>query len=199
MKAPFSINQPKDPRRSIWAVNEDPNRLYRAYDKLIGRDMTRSLPEELRWLAVTHKSFDNGRRGFNTRLAFYGRMLFAQETTRFIMSQNMDAELSQLTQNGDPHGRTPFSHPALDTVDKLNLLQPHNFASPAKLAALARNAGLPAVVRWKPRMPDNLEGSGITTVMATTVFAIVGAVGLQNGAAVASRLMQDRIIKFLKE
>ena len=30
------------------------------------------LTEETKWLAVTHKSFDHGRRGFNDRLAYLG-------------------------------------------------------------------------------------------------------------------------------
>lgn len=30
------------------------------------------LTDEVKWLAVTHKSFDHGRRGFNDRLAFLG-------------------------------------------------------------------------------------------------------------------------------
>jgi large subunit ribosomal protein L15 len=30
------------------------------------------LKEETKWLAVTHKTFDQGKRGFNERLAFYG-------------------------------------------------------------------------------------------------------------------------------
>lgn len=30
------------------------------------------LSDEVKWLAVTHKSFDQGRRGFNDRLAFLG-------------------------------------------------------------------------------------------------------------------------------
>lgn len=30
------------------------------------------LSDEVKWLAVTHKSFDHGRRGFNDRLAYIG-------------------------------------------------------------------------------------------------------------------------------
>jgi large subunit ribosomal protein L15 len=30
------------------------------------------LSEEVKWLAITHKSFDQGRRGFNDRLANMG-------------------------------------------------------------------------------------------------------------------------------
>ena len=32
------------------------------------------LTEEVKWLAVTHKSFDHGKRGYNDRLAYLGRI-----------------------------------------------------------------------------------------------------------------------------
>lgn len=198
MKAPFSIQQPKDPRRSVWVVNEDPARLERMYQKLVGPEIARTLPDELKWLAVTHKSFDNGRRGFNTRLAFFGRMILALETTRSIMGKPLSSIPENDNQN-DPYGREAFSHPALDCVDKLNTVQPHQFATPAKLTALAREVDLPGVVRWKPRMPDNLEGSGMTTVMTSTLLAIIGAVSLHHGADVANRVVQGRIVKHLAE
>ncbi len=76
MKAPFSLNTPKKPERSVWIVNEDPEKLDRFYERLLGSHLTKSMPEELKWLAVTHKSFDNGRRGFNTKLAYYGESLY---------------------------------------------------------------------------------------------------------------------------
>ncbi|CAK7270192.1 hypothetical protein SEPCBS57363_003980 [Sporothrix epigloea] len=191
MKAPFSLQQPKDPRRSLWRVNTDPARLDRMYEKLLGRDLARSLPEELKWLAVTHKSFDNGRRGFNTRLAFFGRMALALETTKAIMAGAAPQHAK------DVHGRTAFAHPALENVDKLNHVQPHHYASPERLSTLAREVGLAGVVRWKPRMPDNLEGSGQTTVLASTLYAIIGAVSLHYGADVANRVLRERIVKAL--
>jgi large subunit ribosomal protein L15 len=76
MKGPgFSINIVKDPRRKIWAVNEDPKKLDAMYNRLLGPNGDRVLPDEIKWLAVTHKSFDQGRRGFNTRLAYFGSSL----------------------------------------------------------------------------------------------------------------------------
>lgn len=39
---------------------------------MLGEDGDKMLSEEVKWLAVTHKSFDQGRRGFNDRLAFVG-------------------------------------------------------------------------------------------------------------------------------
>lgn len=68
----FSLATPKDPRRSVWSVNEDPAKLEEFYERFLGRNGSKLLPDDLKWLAITHKSFDFGRRGFNTRLAFYG-------------------------------------------------------------------------------------------------------------------------------
>jgi len=39
---------------------------------MLGEGGEKVLSEEVKWLAVTHKSFDQGRRGFNDRLAFVG-------------------------------------------------------------------------------------------------------------------------------
>ena len=72
MKGSFKLSVPMDPGRSHWVVNEDPVLLDNAYDKLLGHGGSRLLPDELKWLAVTHKSFDQGRRGFNDRLTYFG-------------------------------------------------------------------------------------------------------------------------------
>lgn len=68
----FQLKEAKDPKNSIWHVNDDPAKLDDFYERFLGHNGSRMLPEELRWLAVTHKSFDYGRRGFNTKLAFFG-------------------------------------------------------------------------------------------------------------------------------
>jgi large subunit ribosomal protein L15 len=73
MKGPgFSINIVKNPARKIWHNNEDPAKLDAMYNRLLGAKGDTMLPDEIKWLAVTHKSFDQGRRGFNTRLAYFG-------------------------------------------------------------------------------------------------------------------------------
>lgn len=71
-KAPFSLSEPKDPKRSEWKSNEDPAVLDRFYEVFLGPKGPDMLPEELKWQAITHKSFDQGRRGFNDRLAYLG-------------------------------------------------------------------------------------------------------------------------------
>jgi len=73
MKAPFPIDHRTERRE--YKVNEDPAVLDDFYARFLGPQWPRMLPEELKWLAVTHKSFDQGRRGFNDRLAYFGRLL----------------------------------------------------------------------------------------------------------------------------
>ena len=69
-KAPFSLRY--NSKRAAFPVNEDPKRLDQFYARMLGEDGDKMLSEEVKWLAVTHKSFDQGRRGFNDRLAFVG-------------------------------------------------------------------------------------------------------------------------------
>lgn len=74
MKAPLQLDFAKSAKNKIWAVNNDPTLLDEVYNRLLGPGGSKMLPEELKWLAVTHKSFDQGRRGFNDRLALLGAL-----------------------------------------------------------------------------------------------------------------------------
>jgi large subunit ribosomal protein L15 len=72
MKAPIPLNL-KKPGNEI-RINSDPAKLDEVYVRMLGRDGDKMLSDEVKWLAVTHKSFDHGRRGFNDRLAYLGRL-----------------------------------------------------------------------------------------------------------------------------
>ena len=69
-KGPFSLRF--NSKRPEFLVNADPKRLDEFYIRMLGEDGDKMLSEEVKWLSVTHKSFDQGRRGFNDRLAFIG-------------------------------------------------------------------------------------------------------------------------------
>ncbi|KAK4184331.1 hypothetical protein QBC35DRAFT_506160 [Podospora australis] len=144
----FSINLVRDPTRKIWAVNEDPEKLDAMYLRLLGNKGDRMLPDEIKWLAVTHKSFDQGRRGYNTRLAYFGRNILALETTRSVLVSPLKSEIKVL----DLHNRQPFHHPNLANCDKLIATQPQDLISKHKMTKLATNVGLMEVTRWKPKM-----------------------------------------------
>ncbi|KAI0884283.1 ribonuclease-III-like-domain-containing protein [Annulohypoxylon maeteangense] len=195
MRAPFSPHITKDPARSVWKVNEDPQKLDDVLNNILGRDGQRMLPEELKWLAVTHKSFDQGRRGFNDRLAFLGRQICVLECTQSIISspRSLDNYPDTFADR-----RKPFEDPIVGGVDNLSSRQPSDMLSPEKLAQLALDTGLTTVVRWKPRMPENIKGSGFDPIMSAAVYALIGAVSLQQGGKMASRIVRERILKKLR-
>lgn len=70
MTAPYRSKPPV--QNNDFQVNEDPARLDDVYANVLGNGHQDLLTEEARWLAVTHKSFDHGRRGFNDRLSLIG-------------------------------------------------------------------------------------------------------------------------------
>ena len=70
MTMPFRV-RPK-PKNNEWRCNNDPRKLDAMYVRILGDGGDKMLSEEVKWLAVTHKSFDQGRRGFNDRLAYFG-------------------------------------------------------------------------------------------------------------------------------
>ena len=67
LTAPVLLRPPSD-----WKVNEDPERLDQVFRNFLGPNGHEMLTDEVKWLAVTHKSFDHGKRGYNDRLAFLG-------------------------------------------------------------------------------------------------------------------------------
>ena len=70
MRAPVRLRgYPDQPE---FKVNSDPATLDRFYVRMLGNGGDKMLSEEVKWQSVTHKSFDQGRRGFNDRLAFLG-------------------------------------------------------------------------------------------------------------------------------
>ena len=70
-KAPFSLRLKSN--QFEFPVNQEPKVLDEFYARMLGKDGEKVLSEEVKWLAVTHKSFDQGRRGFNDRLAYLGQ------------------------------------------------------------------------------------------------------------------------------
>ncbi|KAI9828365.1 MAG: hypothetical protein M1832_002793 [Thelocarpon impressellum] len=188
MQAPLRTRPVRD-RRFEWSVNEDPALLDRMYVRLLGDGGDQMLSDEVKWLAVTHKSFDQGRRGYNDRLAFLGRRIVTLQASLALMESSAR---SGHPNQGSPDG--PFAHPALSGLSGLtedSLMG----VSKSRLARLAARTGLPDVVRWLPRRPDNLGGSGEPTVLVEALFAIVGAVALQKGGPAAEKVARERILE----
>lgn len=82
MTAPFRTRPPVE--GNDFPVNEDPMKLDHVYEKVLGEGGDEMLTDEVKWLAVTHKSFDHGRRGYNDRLSFLGWSMYSYEYVRGI-------------------------------------------------------------------------------------------------------------------
>jgi large subunit ribosomal protein L15 len=143
------------------------------------------------WLAITHKSFDHGRRGFNDRLAFLGKRMLDVQTSLALLNAPQATPPSQ-SSVADPN---LYQNEALDGVDNISKFSKAQVLSPARLAGVARKYGVEKVVRWKPRKSDNLQSSGVDTVLAHTLYSIIGALALQRGGDVASKIARDRILQ----
>ena len=97
-------------------------------------------------------------------------------------------------------GSTPpasevFQHPALEGLENVTQFAKDSVLERSRLAKLAVGYGVDRVVRWKPKKSDNLQGSGVDTVLAHTIYSIVGALALQRGGEVAGRTVRERILK----
>ncbi|KAL2010474.1 hypothetical protein VTN00DRAFT_6281 [Thermoascus crustaceus] len=188
-KAPFSLRF--NSRRPEFHVNEDPAVLDQFYIRMLGNDGDKMLSDEVKWLAVTHKSFDQGRRGFNDRLAFLGKQIVQLQASLALVQ---DAGSFAKKSPEDPFGREPFTHQALDGLNNLSSNTKKFLTSKTKLSELAQKYEAQKVIRWSPRKPDNLQSSGIDVVLAHTMYAVVGAVALEKGGLVANKVAQERIL-----
>jgi len=150
MKAPFRI-RPKTDRDEL-AVNADPAVLDEFYVRLLGPGGDKVLPEDIKWLAVTHKTFDAGRRGFNERLAFFGRKIVELEGTLALLDSPKPKGWESMKSRTDDYGRKPFMHPQTVPALLVSTEAKKQMMDVKRLAQLAEKYGAREVVRWSPRL-----------------------------------------------
>ncbi|KAL8806859.1 MAG: hypothetical protein Q9200_004896 [Gallowayella weberi] len=151
-------NRPYRPIHAEFQVNQDPEKLDKAYIRVLGRDGHKMLTDEVKWLAVTHKSFDHGRRGFNDRLSYLGvlrswsstgkRIVELQASLHILASSTTTPEPARV----DPLGREPFKHPALEGLAGLTQQRKQAILDRRRTSQLADKYGLANVLRWKPKL-----------------------------------------------
>lgn len=182
MAAPVRSRLPR--REQPWKVNDDPAKLDSVYVRFLGPGGDEMLTDETKWLAVTHKSFDHGRRGFNDRLSYIGRLtitkcLGSSESNwlrsiagrRIVELQMTLALLSSSAKDvfkvgEDPHGRDPFQHPAIEGIEVLNGGARAHLLHHKRIAETCQQYGLQHVIRWNPkrvssRVAPLLQTSGL--------------------------------------
>ncbi|KUL84924.1 hypothetical protein ZTR_07889 [Talaromyces verruculosus] len=191
-KAPFSLRQ-IDSTREPYRANEDPAVLDKFYRALLGPNGDKMLSEEIKWLAVTHKSFDQGRRGYNDRLALLGKRI-VQLQASLLLVQNPGKYKTELPPLSKEDQRKTIKHPALEGLENLTLDNRGWFTHKFNVARVAEKYGLLKVLRWAPVKPNDLEHSGLNVVLTHTMYAIVGAIALERGGVEANKFARQRIL-----
>lgn len=175
-------------------VNSDPSKLDQVYRRIFASENV-GLSEETKWLAVTHKSFDFGRRGYNDRLAFFGKRILSLQVSLGLLQ--IDPE-GYLKGQQDPWGRTPFEHEDLKGIENLAGRGKDFLLHQKQMTKVAELYGLQDVVRWEPKDPSNLLSSGYEMIMAQSLFAIIGALAHEHGKEVADTTARERVLKQLR-
>ncbi|KAI4124601.1 MAG: hypothetical protein LQ338_004720 [Usnochroma carphineum] len=132
-----------------FEVNEDPQKLDEAFIRVLGKQGDQMLTDEVKWLTVTHKSFDHGRRGFNDRLAYLGKRIVELQASLHMIAAS--AAVPETTVP-DQWGREPFRHPVLAGLAGLTKERKQAVLDKKRVAQLASKYGLTEVLRWKPKL-----------------------------------------------
>jgi large subunit ribosomal protein L15 len=149
MKAPHRI-RPKTDQDTI-AINSDPAVLDSFYTRFLGPGGAETLPEDIKWLAVTHKSFDQGRRGFNERLVFFGRKIVELQTSLALLDTPKRKGWLERAGMEDKFGRKPFVHPATVACTEVRWEDMVKALEKKRMAQLCETYGGREVLRWQPK------------------------------------------------
>lgn len=141
---PFKLRQPTQPIFKTIADDEAGNAALDAmYARFLGRGGELLLPKEVRWLAITHKSFDHGWQGSNDRLAFLGKRAVDVQISLALLS------MPRVGTWGEEEDEDRGS--SLEGLGNLTQEARTRVAEKRRVAALARQVGIGEVMRWKPR------------------------------------------------
>lgn len=139
-RMPFKLRNPSQPVFKVIADDEAGNKaLDEMYTRFLGRGGELLLPKEVKWLAITHKSFDHGWQGSNDRLAFLGKRLVDMQISLALMN------MPRLPAWGEEEKER------LTGLENVTPLAKTRVSERRRIAALARQMGIQEVMRWKPR------------------------------------------------
>jgi large subunit ribosomal protein L15 len=152
MAMPVRTRSSPRPRQCApYVANKDAQILDKVYNTLLGSDGDTVLPEEIKWLAVTHKSFDHARRGFNDKLAFLGKRLCDMQCSLALLDAPASSPLQQQQQQQQGGTEKQHLHPAMRGVGNVTAYAKSKTLDKVRVAGLARQYGIDGVVRWKPK------------------------------------------------
>ncbi|KAF8541591.1 ribonuclease-III-like-domain-containing protein, partial [Trichophaea hybrida] len=193
-RAPVSVRV-----RKHFAVNDDPKVLDAMYAKLFGKEL--GLPGDVKWQAVTHKSFDHGRQPFNSKLRFLGKRLLQMQASFHLLSsqpkptKEPKPSIYKSLEGAQYKNPEPFTHEDYQNIDAVTRPNIDAAISEEVLMPIIRRSGLASTMRWKPADDTDLTRSGEAGIAIDCLHAIIGAVALQKGGDVAVQFIRETILK----
>jgi large subunit ribosomal protein L15 len=97
---------------------------------------------------VTHKTFDQGKRGYNDRLSYLGRRIVEAQTS-IALATMKPANLDPLTK--DEYRRLPVVFPELRGLQNLTENVKDTILNAFALYTISERAGLHKCLRWSPQ------------------------------------------------
>ncbi|KAI5780764.1 ribonuclease-III-like-domain-containing protein [Geopyxis carbonaria] len=193
-RAPFAVR-----KRIPFSVNDKPQDLNAVYSELLGTQL--QLSEDIKWQAVTHKSFDHGRQPFNEKLAFFGKTLLQMHACGHVLSRprsdkyTYSKPFSYRSSEGSYYqAPEPFIPNDYQNLNAINRASVEDLYNQTAISNLIRSSGLLKVMRWKPAEAHDLERSGEMIIGQECLYAIVGAISLQKGGNAASQFIHTKIL-----
>ncbi|KAF2153363.1 hypothetical protein K461DRAFT_312759 [Myriangium duriaei CBS 260.36] len=185
-RMPFKLRHPSQPAFKVIADDAEGNAALDAmYVRLLGRGGELLLPHDIKWLAITHKSFDHGWQGSNDRLAFLGKRVMDVQISLALLA------MPRTRHWGEDDVK---EQSGLQGLENLTAVSKGRISERRRIAALARQVGISDVMRWKPRNVSDLQSSGVDTVLAHTLYSIIGALTLHRGGNTTVQLVKERLL-----
>ncbi|KAI5949732.1 hypothetical protein KGF57_004555 [Candida theae] len=144
------------------------------------------IPDEIALQIITHKSFGNGIKPYNEKLAAMGSKLLSLFAAKHVVKKHTekDAKLviegKNLSILGSRAAKELYGRSSTGYFAKLN--------------------GLNNTMFWKSRNPTlRFESSGELKVSSQLLYSLIGAVNIYHGKAKAEEFISENLIKGLEE
>ncbi|KAI3402991.2 hypothetical protein KGF56_004244 [Candida oxycetoniae] len=147
------------------------------------------VPDEVALQVITHKSFGNGIKPYNEKLAAMGSKLLNLSLAKYVINNT--------TTNNNDEKELEINNKNLSS---LGSLWSRELCGRASTGYFANLKGLNKVMFWKSRNPSlSFESSGALKVSAQLLYSLIGAVNFYHGKEKAEAFIEENIVRGLEE
>lgn len=139
-----------------------------------------SISDDLILQVLTHKSFGNGIKPYNEKLAAFGSKIYGLFFLKHIINQPTTNELTSINNKN---------------LDCIGMPLPRSLGERAPLAFFAQRNQLNKIMFWKSYNHTlSFALSGELKVSGQMMYALIGAIGFTHGKEIAERFIKEKIL-----